>query len=57
MEIVSIAIAEFTQAEFLGQQDPQGRIIPSADSLNLDTWLTRARLGTGSLLAAGCQGV
>jgi len=57
VEIVSIAIAEFTQAEFLGQQDPQGRIIPSADSLNLDTWLKRARLGTGSLLAAGCQGV
>ena len=23
VEIVSIAIAEFTQAEFLGQQDPQ----------------------------------
>jgi len=57
VEIVSIAIAEFTQAEFLGQQDPQGRVIPAADSLSLDSWVTRSRLGTGSLLAAGCQGV
>ena len=26
VEIVSIAIAEFTQAEFLGQQDPQVKV-------------------------------
>jgi len=56
VEIVSVAIAEFTQAEFLGQQDPQGRIIPSPDQLDLGSWETRARLGTGSLLAAGCHG-
>ena len=76
VENVSIAIAEFTQAEFLGLQDPQvlhyevscvliflsfcsfqGRVIPSSDQLNIESWETRARLGTGSLLAAGCHGV
>jgi len=57
VEIVSIAIAEFTQAEFLGLQDPQGRVIPSSDQLDIESWETRARLGTGSLLAAGCHGV
>jgi len=57
VEIVSIAIAEFTQAEFLGLQDPQGRVIPSSDQLSIESWETRARLGTGSLLAAGCHGV
>lgn len=56
VEIVSVAIAEFTQSEFLGQQDPQGRVVPTADQLSVDGWVTRARLGSGSLLAAGCQG-
>ena len=55
VEMVSIAIAEFTQAEFLGQQDLQGRAVPTKDGLGLDTWETRARLGSGSLLAAGKQ--
>jgi len=57
VEIVSIAIAEFTQAEFLGQRDPQGRVVPSRDQLGIDSWATKARLGSGSLLAAGCHGV
>jgi len=56
VEIVSIAIAEFTQSEFLGQQDPQGRVVPSSDQLSVESWVTRARLGSGSLLGAGCQG-
>lgn len=56
VEIVSIAIAEFTQAEFLGQQDPQGRVVPSTSSLGRDFWETRTRLGTAGLLASGCQG-
>ena len=56
VEIISIAIAEFTQSEFIGQQDPQGRVVPTEDQLSLDSWLTRARLSVGSLLGAGCQG-
>ena len=35
----------------------QGRVIPSSDQLSIESWETRARLGTGSLLAAGCHGV
>lgn len=56
VEIVSIAIAEFTQAEFLGLQDPQGRLVPTAASLSAEWWRTRATLGSGGLLASGCQG-
>merc|ERR1719239_1753304 len=56
VEIVSIAIAEFTQAEFLGQQDPQGRVVPTEESLTQEWWKIRARLGSGGLLGAGCQG-
>jgi len=56
VEIISIAIAEFTQSEFIGQQDPQGRVVPTEDQLDLESWLTRARLSVGSLLGAGCQG-
>lgn len=69
VEIVSIAIAEFTQAEFLGQQDPQvksnlrltplhsqGRVVPDESQLGRDFWETRARLSVGGLLASGCEG-
>lgn len=56
VEIVSVAISEFTQSEFIGSQDPQGRVIPTEETLQLDNWLVRARLGSGSLLSAGCQG-
>jgi len=56
VEIISIAIAEFTQSEFLGMQDPQGRVVPTEECLNLESWETRAKLSVGSLLGAGCQG-
>ena len=56
VEITSVAISEFSQSEFLGSQDPQGRVIPTEDSLDIENWLVRARLGSGSLLSAGCQG-
>lgn len=56
VELVSIAIAEFTQAEFLGQQDPQGRVVPSSNQLGRDFWETRARLSNAGLLSSGCQG-
>ena len=32
-------------------------IITSTDQLDIDSWVTKARLGSGSLLAAGCHGV
>ena len=56
VEMVSVAISEFSQSEFLDQQDPQGRVVPTEATLDIQNWLVRARLGSGSLLAAGCQG-
>ena len=56
VEIVSVAIAEFTQSEFLGEQDPQGRVVPSVNCLDRESWEQRARLAAGGLLAAGCRG-
>jgi len=56
VEIVSVAIAEFTQSEFLGEQDPQGRVVPSANCLDRESWEQRARLAAGGLLSAGCRG-
>lgn len=33
----------------------QGRVVPAEDSLSQEWWETRARLGSGGLLGAGCQ--
>merc|ERR1711976_615164 len=55
VEMISIAIAEFTQSEFIGQRDIQGRVIPTKETLSLDSWIHRNALGYGSLLANGCQ--
>ena len=32
-------------------------MVPTNDNLSVDSWVTRARLGSGSLLSAGCHGV
>lgn len=56
VEIVAIAIAEFTQAEFLGVQDPQGRVVPTEEELSLGAWEQRANFAAASLLGAGCEG-
>ncbi|XP_023321309.1 decaprenyl-diphosphate synthase subunit 2 [Eurytemora carolleeae] len=55
VELVSVAIVEFTQAEFLGVQDPMGRGIPTPDYLTQEHWEKKWRLSTGSLLGAGCE--
>merc|ERR1719278_1581920 len=36
VEIVSVAISEFSQSEFIGSQDPQGRIIPTEETLGVE---------------------
>lgn len=56
VEVVSIAIAEFTQAEFIGVQDPQGRVVPTAEDLSLEAWEQRASFASASLLGSGCEG-
>jgi len=55
VELVSQAIIEFTQAEFLGKQDPQGKVVPTQDTLDQTCWEERWKLGSGSLLGAGCE--
>jgi len=56
VEIVAIAIGEFTQSEFIGRRDSQGQPIPTKDQLTEDAWLARTKLAVGGLLASGCQG-
>jgi hypothetical protein len=43
------------KAEFLGTRDVQGRLIPSKESITLESWLQRNILAYGSLLANGCK--
>ena len=56
VEIVAIAIGEFTQSEFVGLRDAQGQPIPTEDQLSQEAWEARNGLAVGSLLGAGCQG-
>ena len=34
VELMSLAIVEFTQGEFVGKQDPQGRVVPTPDTIS-----------------------
>ena len=56
VEMVSIAISEFTQSEFHGKRDVQGRLIPDQDSIDCKSWITRNKMANGSLLASGFKG-
>jgi len=55
VELMSQSIIDFTQAEFLDQQDSQGRILPTADSITQECWEAKWKLGAGSLLGNGCE--
>uniref|UniRef100_A0A2P2I9V7 Decaprenyl-diphosphate synthase subunit 2-like n=1 Tax=Hirondellea gigas TaxID=1518452 RepID=A0A2P2I9V7_9CRUS len=50
VELVSSAIADFTEAEFLGLRDEFGRPVLSQD-FTLDNWREKTFLSVGSLLA------
>ena len=56
VEMVAIAIGEFTQSEFHGERDVQGRLIPDKESIQCKSWLNRNKMATGSLLASGFKG-
>ena len=56
VEMISIAIGEFTQSEFVGKRDVQGRFIPEENSITLKSWLQRNQMANGSLLASGFKG-
>ena len=55
VELISMAIADFTQSEFLGQRDIQGRLVPSDKHITLESWVHRNTLGYGNLMANGCK--
>ena len=57
VEMISIAIGEFTQSEFHGKRDVQGRLIPDEDSISINAWTSRNKLASGSLLASGFKGI
>lgn len=57
VEMVAIAISEFTQSEFYGKRDVQGRLIPDENSIQVKDWIVRNKMANGSLLASGFKGV
>lgn len=57
VEMMAIAIGEFTQSEFVGNRDVQGRLIPCAESITLKSWLYRNKMASASLLASGFKGM
>lgn len=55
VEMISISIADFTQSEFLGLRDIQGRLIPDEKHISLESWMHRNTLAYGNLMANGCK--
>ena len=56
VEMVTMAIADFTQSEFVGARDVQGRMIPAeAKYLTAESWRYRMGLAYGNTMAAGCR--
>ena len=53
--MISVSIADFTQSEFLGKRDLQGRLIPTAEHITLEAWMHRNTLAYGNLMANGCK--
>lgn len=56
-EMISVAIADFTQSEFLGQRDIQGRFIPDDSHITQESWVIRNTLAYGNLMSQGCKSV
>ncbi|XP_068225358.1 all trans-polyprenyl-diphosphate synthase PDSS2 [Palaemon carinicauda] len=54
VELISTAISDFMQAEFLGARDSQGNPLPDTD-INIKDWEERNFLSAGSLLAKSCR--
>ncbi|GBM72901.1 Decaprenyl-diphosphate synthase subunit 2 [Araneus ventricosus] len=54
VDLISKAIADFMQAEFLGEHDKHGNPLPVKE-MNLSTWEEKSVLSAGSLLANSCK--
>ena len=55
VELVSLAIADFSQSEFIGRRDILGRFIPEKATANFEKWLDINKLAYANLMAVGCQ--
>ncbi|KFM62441.1 Decaprenyl-diphosphate synthase subunit 2, partial [Stegodyphus mimosarum] len=54
VDLISKAIADFMQAEFLGEHDKQGNPLPIKD-MDMSTWEEKNFLSAGSLIANSCK--
>ncbi|XP_054707797.1 all trans-polyprenyl-diphosphate synthase PDSS2-like [Uloborus diversus] len=54
VDLISQAIGDFMQAEFLGEHDKQGNPIPITE-MSIATWEEKHLLSAGSLLANSCK--
>jgi geranylgeranyl pyrophosphate synthase len=55
VELVSIAISDFTQSAFMGRRDAQGRLIPTLEQTSQEKWIDRNTLAHANLMARGCR--
>ncbi|KAF4519388.1 hypothetical protein B566_EDAN008696 [Ephemera danica] len=55
VELMSSAVRDLAEAEFIGERDKQNQPLPSR-GLNEQDWLVRSVLSAGSLLGKSCQG-
>ncbi|KAL7633840.1 UNVERIFIED_CONTAM: hypothetical protein RMT77_015796 [Armadillidium vulgare] len=55
VELVSNAISDLTEAEFIGKHDALDNSLPSSD-ITIEDWEQKRFLSAGSLLANSCQG-
>lgn len=54
VDLISQAIGDFMQAEFLGEHDKQGNPVP-VKGMSLASWEEKNCLAAGSLLANSCK--
>jgi len=54
VDLISKAIGDFMQAEFLGEHDKQGNPLP-VNGMSISTWEEKNYLSSGSLIANSCK--
>ncbi|KAG0719977.1 Decaprenyl-diphosphate synthase subunit 2 [Chionoecetes opilio] len=54
VELISTAISDFMEAEFIGERDNQGNPVPN-ESITMQDWNEKNFLAAGSLMAKSCQ--
>lgn len=54
VELISTAISDFMEAEFIGERDNQGNPVPN-ETITMQDWNEKNFLAAGSLMAKSCQ--